>query len=402
MQTETIGRDYLTLALRIERHVEGFVDGYFGPPEIKAAVEAEPLREIAALRDDVAQLQARVAESEMNAQRRHFLTKQLHAMATVLQRQAGETLAYRDEVAGCFDIHPQPIPEAEFEAGLEALNALLPGEGALLPRLTEWKRQFELPKERILPVMETALAEVRRRTLSLLTLPEGEAVTVALVSDQPWSGYNWYLGAYRSRIDINTDLPVRANTILGLIAHEAYPGHHTEHVIKEQRWYHEEGRLEHGVLLLLAPESCIAEAIATVALDVIFLETEEKRAWYREVLYPLAGIEVDVDVQLALEEAQEKLGGVSGNAAFLLHEEGRPEAEVVAYLCRYGLRTEKEARQSLRFISHPLFRPYIFNYFYGRRLLKRAFAVAEKQAVFRWVVSEPVTASSIVARYGLD
>jgi hypothetical protein len=34
---EVVSRD-----LRIGRHVDGMVDGYFGPPELAAAVDAEP------------------------------------------------------------------------------------------------------------------------------------------------------------------------------------------------------------------------------------------------------------------------------------------------------------------------------------------------------------------------
>jgi hypothetical protein len=153
---------------------------------------------------------------------------------------------------------------------------------------------------------------------------------------------------------------------------------------------------------LLAPESFIAEAIATVAEDVVFPDRSERAIWLRTVLYPQAGITTDVDLQLRLERAAEKLDGVGGNAAFLLHEDHRPDEEVVAYMKQHGLRTEKEARQTLRFIRNPVFRAYIFNYFYGRRLLKQCFAVGGVWDVFRWVVSEPVTPSAIVARYELE
>ena len=50
-----------------------------------------------------------------------------------------------------------------------------------------------------------------------------------MVQDQPWSGYNWYLGNGRSRVDLNTDLPIYAYLLTDLLTHEGYPGHHTEH-----------------------------------------------------------------------------------------------------------------------------------------------------------------------------
>jgi len=397
---EPLGEEYVRLALRIERHVEGFVDGYYGPAELRAQLADEAPREIPALLDDAARLRALLEATPMDDSRRDYLTRQVRAMHTVLRRQGGEEVSLSSEVQGCFDITPQRVPESEFEAGLRELDALLPGEGDIAARRTQWNRQFELARERVLPVVETALAEVRRRTQAILELPADESVEVQLVSDRPWLGYNWYFGHGRSRVEINTDLPVRADEVVYLAAHEGYPGHHTEHAIKEQRWYRQAGRLEHSILLLLAPESFIAEAIATVAEDVVFPDRAERAEWLHSILYPKAGIHVDVDLQMRLEQAAEKLDGLGGNAAFLLHEDRRPNEEVLEYIRHYGLHTEKEAQQQLRFLSNPLFRAYIFNYADGRRLLQKAFAVGGTRDVFRWAVSDPVTPSAVAARYG--
>ncbi len=398
---EPLGEEYVRLALRIERHVEGFVDSYYGPAELKAQVANEAPREIAALLDDAARLRVLIEATPMDDSRKDYLTRQVRAMHTVLRRLSGEEVSLSAEVQGCFDITPRRVPESEFEVGLRELDALLPGQGDIAARRAQWNRQFELPQERVFPVIETALAEVRRRTRAMLELPAGESVKVQLVSDQPWGGYNWYFGHSRSRVDVNTDLPVRADAAMGLMAHEGYPGHHTEHAIKEQHWYRQAGRLEHSILLLLAPESFIAEAIATVAEDVVFPDRAERAEWLRTVLYPKAGIHADVDLQMRLEQASEKLDGLGGNAAFLLHEDHRPAEEVLEYIRHYGLRTEKEAQQHLRFLSNPLFRAYVFNYADGCRLLKKAFDSGGTRDVFRWAVSEPVTPSAILAHYGL-
>ena len=36
--------DYLVLGLRLDKHVDGLVDAYYGPPELKTRVAAEPVR----------------------------------------------------------------------------------------------------------------------------------------------------------------------------------------------------------------------------------------------------------------------------------------------------------------------------------------------------------------------
>ena len=54
--------------------------------------------------------------------------------------------------------------------------------------------------------------------------PPGEGLRVGLVTDQPWSGYNWYDGGLQSRVDINTDLPVRATRLVDSIGPRDVPG----------------------------------------------------------------------------------------------------------------------------------------------------------------------------------
>jgi len=56
MNLDDYGRSYLRLTLEIEKHVEGYVDAYYGPAELKADVEAGDKKSPAALLDDVAAL----------------------------------------------------------------------------------------------------------------------------------------------------------------------------------------------------------------------------------------------------------------------------------------------------------------------------------------------------------
>ena len=49
---------YLEVGLRLGRHLDGLVDAYFGPADLAARVEAEPLRELPALVGDVRALVA--------------------------------------------------------------------------------------------------------------------------------------------------------------------------------------------------------------------------------------------------------------------------------------------------------------------------------------------------------
>jgi hypothetical protein len=72
---------------------------------------------------------------------------------------------------------------------------------------------------------------------------------------------------------------------------------------------------------------------------------------------------------------------------------------VVAYLRHYGLSTEAEARQRLRFIADPLWRAYIFTYHVGYELISNWLdqAPSERRERFRTLLNDPVYPSQIAA-----
>lgn len=318
---DPISRSYLRLAFHINRLVPGFIDAYFGPPEWQAEAETEGDLAPAGLQRDAEELLRNVA-SISDDLRREWLTKQVTAMITTLRRVQGETLPFEQELRLVYDIQPQWTDEQVFSDALRVIADLLPGDEPLADRLEAWDAQFDVPKDKLLPLLTACRDETRRRTRQWFTLPEGEEIALQIVENQPWSAYNWYLGHYCSRVDINTDLPVRANTMLGLMAHEGYPGHHTEHAIKEKLLYRDQGYAEASVQLINAPECVISEGIADLAWEIIFTEGE-LQAWLRDVLYPMAGLKVDVTRDRALARARRQLRPVSGNAAFLLLDHPR-------------------------------------------------------------------------------
>jgi hypothetical protein len=392
---DTIGRRYLTLALSLDRHFPGFVDAYFGPPELKDQVEAGDPRPLDALADDAQRLQEAIEAADCDPQRRDFLARQTGAIAAVIGNLAGDRLDFVREVERYFDITPEMVDESVFEAAHAELQDLLPGDGPLVERLAAQRKRLELAPDRILPVFDLARKEMRRRTLALFELPPGEEISLELVKGQPWGAYNWYLGGYRSRIEVNTDLPVEVDAAFPLVAHEAYPGHHTEHAIKEYKLYRVQGRWEHAVQLLLAPECVISEGIGDNALWIVF-DDAQLVDFLRDELFPLAGLpEVDAGQQVRLLRALQKLRSVSGNAALLLHRDNLPPDEVQHYAERYGLRTPQETAQTMKFLQNPLFRSYIFNYAQGKALLAPLLQGPGGAANFRRLLQEPFTPTQV-------
>ncbi len=404
---DPIARDYLLLVLRLDRLVPGLVDGYFGPAALRAQVDAEGPRPPSRLREDAVELCARVDAGVVEPDRRRWLTAQLVALETQARALEGDGLPYVDHVSACFDLTPERIDEAVFAAAAADLARLLPGAGTLAERTVSWDARFTIPPDRLRVVIDALLPGFRERARTLFGLPDGENLTVSLVRDQPWSGYNWYDGGLRSRVEINTDLPTRAADLLSVLPHETYPGHHLEHSWHEAHLVATAGRLEASVLCINAPECLLSEGLADLGRRFA-VPTADEADLLVEV-YRLAGLEVARDpaaargaaaVQVAITRATAALGGVRGNAALLRHADGATREEVIAYLERYLLTTPDRAAKRLEFIDHPLWRTYVFVYFEGERLLSRwleRVPPADQAGRFRRLLTEQLTPGAILA-----
>jgi hypothetical protein len=377
-----IAERYVRLAHGIHAHHEGFIDSYIGPP---AWSEPGSL-ELNALEDQCSQLETEVTVLE-DASRRAFLTAQVRAMRTILQLKRGEGLSFTEETRGLYDIEPERTPEAVFEAGLETLDGLLPGVGPIMDRWQTLRDRVLVPPEKLPIVLEVLNTEFRARTKHLFPLPEDESIDLALVNNKPWGGYNWYLGEAKSLVEINTDLPSYIYTLPDLIAHEGYPGHHTERVFKD-RLFREQGHAEYSLQLLNAPEAVLAEGIATNALEVIGTPEEMPELLYR--LARDAGLSVSLEelrVIMQVHNAMAALDDVGCNATLRFYQDGASENEILEYLGHYGLQTPERARKGLEFIRHA--RGYIFTYSVGYRLVNQARQKDEN--MFYRLLSEPFT-----------
>jgi hypothetical protein len=152
-----------------------------------------------------------------------------------------------------------------------------------------------------------------------------------------------------------------------LVAHECYPGHHTEHCRKEDLLVDRGGQAEHTIFLVNTPQCLMAEGLGDLALTAA-VGTGWGR-WLAEVLDGI-GPRFDPDAVEALELASRPLNTVRQNAAIMLHDRGADADDVLAYQRRWSLASEEQARQRMRFMTDPLWRAYTSTYVEGDRLLR--------------------------------
>ncbi|RZU34508.1 DUF885 domain-containing protein [Blastococcus saxobsidens] len=390
--------EYVRLGLRFDRLEPGFVDAYTGDPRIRAAVQDEPAPTPQRLRDRARDLLRELDAADLPEDRADFLRGQLAGLECSARKLSGEPLGFVDEVRSYFQVDVELGDESVYAAAHADLDALLPGDGPLAERYAAHRRREECPPARLEVAVQALSSALRDHVRGRYGLPEVETVRYEVVTDKPWSGFNYYEGGYRSRVAINADLPHRLSQLPHLVAHESYPGHHTEHCRKESGLVERSGRLEHTVFLVNTPECLMAEGLADLGVQAAI--GEGWGTWAADVLGDL-GLRFDGVLAERISTAAAPLNRVRQDAAVLLHDRGAHPEDVSAFLQRWSLVSPDRARQQIRFLTDPLWRAYTSTYVEGFALLSRWLAdrPAEQLVADRFLrlLDEPLTPRRIAA-----
>lgn len=398
MEPAELIREYLLLGLRFERIEQGYVDAFTGDPELQRLVANEPMPNPSDLARQAEKLAAALPGG-LDPARAEYLRVHLRALACAGRKFAGEQVGFIEEASAYFDL--PVIVKGDTDRYRQAharLDEALGGTGPLAERMAAHRRAEEIPPERLEAAIHAFSSALRDRVRVDFPLPESETITYEVVTDKPWSGFNYYRGDYQSTVAVNADLKQLMSNLPRLVAHESYPGHHTEHCRKEAGLVEKLGQAEQTIFLVNTPQCLMAEGLADLALYAAV--GPGWGAWAAEI-YADLGLQFDGVRAEAISEAAAALADVRQDAALMLHDEHRDADEVADYLRRWLLVTDDRARQSLRFLSSPLWRAYTSTYVEGYRLL-RGWLDAAPPGVslterFRRLLDEPLTPSTLRA-----
>jgi hypothetical protein len=381
------------------------VDAYFGPKNLtpdsqrKDTTGAQLLITADRLVDEINNTGF---ESSL---RRDYLLGEISSLRMVVDWLQGGNVDYRTLVEGLFHIKMEKFADKEIDEATKRVETALSFMKSrnLHQKAIEFMKHGEISGEEledlIVGELQQKASEVgklfRERVFARVgaeAIPPDNGVEYKAVKDEPWSGYNYYQGGFRSINEFNIDRPFNQDTLRGVIYHEYE--HHVSNLWREKA-YRERGYLELAVVPLHTGRCIISEGTADTAKEFLGVVDTSPRAQAFQALYELRRM-------------------VSINTAILMNAEGATIREAIDYSSERGLRDKDSAKGSIEFTKPEvkagkpnLWAPYVFTYFIGRfrfvlPTFKRAVEQGQVDRFFNTVYANPFSCSSLTWEKAFD
>lgn len=397
---DDIAAEYVKLTLLVGQHHSSYIDAYYGPEEWQPKGASTPLAELAEQSKALEKRLENIEPPTPLKQRHELLLIQLKSVTAFIALQQNIPMTFDEESLALYDAKSPCITFAQLDEILAELDKLIPGDTPLNQRVNEFNGQFVIPKDKLDTVFVAAIDEARARTKQHIDLPSNESFSIEYVTDKIWSGYNWYKGNNYSLIQLNTDFPMYINRAIDLASHEGYPGHHVfnsqmeQHLVNNNQW------IEYSVYPLFSPMSLLAEGSANYGISVAFPH-EERMAFEKEVLFPLAGLDsTKVEQYYQVQFELERLSYADNVIAKQYLDGAVSKEEAIELLMKYALSSEEKSKQRIGFIEAN--RAYVINYNLGQDIVKAYVEqlvgtdAKNKWKVFSELLAMPKTASMMV------
>jgi len=394
------GIEFLLLALRIDKHIKGYVDFYFGPEKLRKIVDNEPITSPKKLLLTSKTLLKQLGSQGYNKERERYLEKLLIAMRTSIELLIGIEISIKEQFLRQYDVVLQPVKESELDNLKEEFNAAYGGLGSLEKRMNDLRVRRTIPEGKVFELFKKALNITRERTKELFVnlLPQKERIVLELVKNNnevKWAYYNWYLGNLRSRIEVDPNYNMYWTGLLAAAAHEGYPGHHTEFIAKEQRLYRELNQFEHSILLLHSPKLILSEGIADLAVKMLFSNREAVEIGLRE-LCPDSTKEASLDIIMAQNKVKGKITLFWYNFVYHALIDKYNDEELMRYGTNFEIVSKENIKNQFKKISDQVYSKNAFLYNLGSNLIKHKYGEPPSVKDFRYLLVNPILPSDLI------
>jgi len=394
------GIEFLLLVLRINKYIKGYVDFYFGPEKLQQIVDNEALTSPKKLLNDSKALIKQLGAQGYDKDRERYLEKMLIAMKTSVEILIGREISFKDKFLRLYDVDLQPANETELEELRDEIDKAYSGSGSLEERMAKLRVQRRVPEAKVFALFKKALNIVEKQTKKLFNnlLTEDEHISLNLVEKSKdeikWPFYNWYLGNFHSRIEIDPKFSMYWTSFLSAAAHEGYPGHHTEFVVKEQMLYRESKQFEHSILLLNSPKLIISEGIADIAMNVLFSYQKSAEISLLD-LCPFSLKEESLEELIAQNKVKGKITLFWYNLAYHALIDNWKVEKLTKYAHHFEVYSEESIKNQLKLMCNPAHSLTGFSYNLGSNLIKNKYGEFPSVKDFRDLLVNPILPSDL-------
>jgi len=395
------GENFLLMALRIDKHIKGYVDFYYGPEKLHQIVDNEAITSPNKLLIDSDNLLNKLDLQDYDIKRERYLKKMLTAMRTSIELLNGIEISLKDQFLKLYDVALQPANESELKNLKSECEEAYGSPGSLEERLEKLRLNRRVPEEKVFEFFKRALKITEKRTKELFInlLPKNEQTLIDLTQEQnknkiKWACYQWYLGNYNSRIEVNPKFNMYWTTLLMYSAHEGYPGHHTEFSVKERMLYRELNQFEHSVLLLNSPKLIISEGIADLAINVLFSYRDRVEIGLSEFC-PDISIEDSLETMITQYKVRGKLMLFWYNFTYHGLIDNYTDEELITYGKNFEFFSEGDLRNQIKRLNDPIYSKNTFTYNLGMNIIKKKYGEFPSVKNFRNLLINPILPSDL-------
>jgi hypothetical protein len=402
VQLTKFGEEFLKLALRISKHIKGYVDFYIGPQRIRKIVDNESKTSPNKLLKDCKSLLNQLWKQGYDKKREIYLKKLLIAMETSIERIIGTEIPFKELFLRFYDIELKPTSETELYNLKEEFNNAYRGSGTLKEIMEDLRTRRKVPAYKVYDFFKKALSIVKSKTIELFKnlLPQEENIVIELDESKnndkvKWSYYNWYLGNFCSRIQINPNYNIFWTNLLSSAAHEGYPGHHMEFVIKEHSLCNDLMQFEHLILLLNSPKLIISEGIARLAINVLFSYENNAEISIEEFCLEKEK-EDPIEIIAKQLSIKKKIDFIWQNIGYYALIEEWSKTKLFRYADRYEFFSSENIKNQIALLSNPVYSTTTFSYNLGSNLIMNKFGEFPAIINFKYLLKNPVLPSDLI------
>lgn len=302
------------------------------------------------------EMRSRLQASSMDGSRRRYYSDYLKAIDTFCVWRDNGDLAYADLLGLLLNVPDQPPDLSPLLTQLERKLRDAGFSGSVIEMIAGFRESRTVPATEVVDVLNSHLAQARAWvSREMFPLPEEFQFRVEGERGLPYDAYCEYAGRF---IRINLDIHFTHEDLKHLACHEAYPGHST-HILRREQLVRAGAMAEDGLLVVTdTPTNTLFEGIGEVGAALVGWDQTEAEQINECVIQLLAA--------------------VSAWAGHLFARGRRDEAREL--LNRYGDPAWVRSRELL--LDLPLRRPFVYAYYFGHLLVRTCWAASPNPRTF--------------------